>query len=647
MSAIAGLYYKNKQPVPIDMQQRVMKALERFPADRIGLWQYGALFFGCHAQWCTPESVAERLPFYDAARRCAITADAVIDNRLELVERLSVAKDKRTVITDSEIILLAYYKWGENLPHYLMGDFAFMIWDEREQKLFGARDFSGRRTLYFVNDNDHFAFSTTLSPLLQLPFVAQQMSANWIAEFLTIPDMYEVADPMLTVYEQVKQLPPSHAIKVTQQQISLSRYCLVSGSQGLKLKSNEEYEEAFREVYQRAIRDRLRTYKPVGAQLSGGLDSGSVVGFAAPMLKEQKKCLHTFSYVPINGFEDWTPKRRVADERPYIHSTIRYVGNINAHFCDFAGRSSFNEIDDWLEIMEMPYKFFENSFWIKGIYEEAQKYNIGILLNGKIGNFSISWGPALDVYADLLKRMKWVRVYRECALYAQNTGVGRKRILKSIGKKAFPFPRHKSSAQGDEGFPSIINAALAKQTDVLNRLKERQINLEHADRQNAIDRRLQQFQHPHFLSIGSTGDTKLSLRHGIYDRDPTNDLRVIRFCLGLPVEQYVQNGRDRALIRRATHHYLPDHVRLNQKVRGIQGADAIQRMRDTWPALLGELQSMSRSPLVADVLDQQAIQNILQRIEEPKPHYVFAPDFKMMMRSLILFRFIKKIDEGR
>ena len=77
----------------------------------------------------------------------------------------------------------------------------------------------------------------------------------------------------------------------------------------------------------------------------------------------------------------------------------------------------------------------------------------------------------------------------------------------------------------------------------------------------------------------------LSLRYSLWKRDPTNDLRVIRFCLSVPEDQYVQNGMDRALIRRATENYLPDKVRLNQQIRGVQGVDWVHRMMPRWDTI--------------------------------------------------------------
>src|SRR5690625_4360415 len=147
MSAITGIYHFNDEPIVLEHQNHLMEAYKQYPANDVDVWSESAIFFGCHAQWITPESVGEKLPHYDDERELAITADAIIDNRHELFDKLQVDPTQKKAMPDSKLILLAYAKWGEDVPKYLQGDFAFMIWDKRNQKLFGARDFSGARTL--------------------------------------------------------------------------------------------------------------------------------------------------------------------------------------------------------------------------------------------------------------------------------------------------------------------------------------------------------------------------------------------------------------------------------------------------------------------------------------------------------------------
>ena len=371
MSAIAGIYHLNDEPIDIQQGRNVMKALQKFPADDVQTWHKENIFLGCHAQWITPESVGEKLPFYDYEKQLAIAADAIIDNRTELFERLQVELSLRKDMSDSMLILLAYQKWGEESPKYLVGDFTFMIWDERQHKLFGARDFSGTRTLYFYKNGMKFAFSTIIEPLFSLPYVDKTLNEQWLAEFIVIPVTSDSIMTDETVYKNINQIPPSHTITVLNGRVEFSRYSNLVTGEKLKLKSNLDYEEAFREVYKDAINARLRTHYQVGAHLSGGLDSGSVASFAAKALQEKKKRLYTYSYVPVDDFVDWTHRYRVANERPLIESTVQHVGNISDQYLSFPGKSPFSEIDDWIDTMEMPYKFYENSFWLKGIYEEA------------------------------------------------------------------------------------------------------------------------------------------------------------------------------------------------------------------------------------------------------------------------------------
>ena len=643
MSAITGIVHFNDEPISSERGRGLMEALQQYPADDVQIWHKENVLFGCHAQWITPESIGEQLPFYDYERQLAITADAIIDNRTELFERLQVDHVDRKNITDSELILLSYQKWGEEAPKYLVGDFAFMIWDERKQKLFGARDFSGSRTLYFYRDQQKFAFCTIINPLFTLPYIEKKLHEQWLAEFLAIPVNFESVDPSLTVYKDIEQVPPSHTIVVTRESVTFSRYYTPIAGEKLRLKSNEEYEEAFREVYQSAIKARLRTHHQVGAHLSGGLDSGSVVSFAARDLRMENKKLHTFSYVPVEGFVDWTHKGRVANERPFIQSTVQYVGNIQDYYLDFAGRSPLSEVDDWLETLEMPYKFFENTFWLKGVYEEAHQQGIGVLLSGQRGNWTVSWGPTLDYQAMLLKRLHWIRFFRELHLYSRNIGVKKSRVFEVVRKKAFPFLNQLFSSEEQSFFPVIINPEFAKKMNVFEKLKEHDIDMTGTSISTAYDMKKQQFEQLYYWGINGTYGTKLSLRYSLWDRDPTNDLRMIQFCLSVPEEQYIQNGLDRALIRRATKDFLPDKVRLNQRVRGVQGADGVYRMTPYWNKFIEELQQLSEDSVISEFIDIEVIKAAILKIrEEPRPEYAFDLDFRILMRSLIFYRFIKR-----
>ncbi|WNB92447.1 paeninodin family lasso peptide [Bacillus sp. NEB1478] len=642
MSAITGVFHVNKS-VSYEGNS-MLESLKQFPFDSIDNYSKDKIFFGCLAQWIMPENINKKQCFYDYEKRLAITGDVILDNREDLFRHLKVPMAVRNEITDCELILLAYCKWQEDTPKYLIGDFAFMIWDERNNRLFGARDFSGSRTLYYYNDLNLFAFCTVMEPLLQLPYVSNRLNDHWIADYLAIPNIIDSPNGFTTVFKDIQSIPPSHFITVYKGKVTLSRYCTISVDEKIKYKSESEYIEAFQEIFNTAVNSRLRSHKEIGAQLSGGLDSGSVVSIGARSLKKIDKKLHTFSFVPISEYIDWTHKHRVPDEREYIKAIVNYTGNISDLYLDFKNQSPYSEIDNWLNIMEMPYKFFENSVWIKGIYDAAHKKNIGVLLVGSRGNTTISWGPALDYYSEIFKKMKWLKLYRELNLYSVNTGAKKSRILKVIFNKAYPSIYSKNKPYE---FPKLISKELEKKTNVYERLNEEGINMDSSFKENIYDIRLKHFEQLNVWNVTGTCGTKLSLRHSMQSHDPTNDLRVIKFCLSLPIDKFFGDGLDRGLIRKATKGFLPDKVRLNQRTRGVQGVDSIQRMSPSWNLFLEELNQLCNDELSRQYLNIDVIKTAITKLNnEIRQEFALDPHFRILMRSIIVYRFLKTLKGG-
>ena len=105
----------------------------------------------------------------------------------------------------------------------------------------------------------------------------------------------------------------------------------------------------------------------------------------------------------------------------------------------------------------------------------------------------------------------------------------------------------------------------------------------------------------------------------------------------------MQNGIDRSLIRRSTKGYLPDDIRLNQKTRGVQGADTIARMLPNWKEFIGEVEQLSQDPFIADFLNMGAIKKAINKFRtEPQPNVAFDSEFRILMRGLIVYRFLKR-----
>lgn len=644
LSAIAGILNLNDEYSSRETIVQMMKVLQKYPADEANIWRGDWLSMGCHAQWVTPESINEGLPRYDANRELLITADAIIDNRKQLCDQLEIDYSARKTITDSELILAAYIKWGRSAPLHLIGDYAFVIWDKRRHQLFGARDLLGRRTLYYHHSSTSFSFCTVINPLFAVPGIHKKLNESWFAEFLAIPMMFDTVDVHSTVYEDIKQLPPAHSFTVVKGVVTIEQYDEVAvTSPKLKLRSNGDYVDAFREVFQIAVQSKLRTHRQVGVRLSGGLDSGAVASFAAKSLLRQGKVLHAFSYTPAANFEDWTPRRLIANETPYIQAAARHIGNIEENYLDFEGRNAINEMDTMLELMEGPYKFFENSFWLTGMLERSQEQDVGVMLNGSRGNYTISWGDPIDYYARLLRTFRWANVFQELNHYTRVMRAGKSDVIPIIVKQAYAHLIRSALAKRKTDIPLVIHPDFAARTKVMEKLKSHYVGLT-AYVPDEVTARNNQFQRFSVSNHIGTSTTKLSLPYAVSERDPTSDPRVIRFCLSLPHEQYIQNGIDRSLIRRSTEGYLPDMVRMNIHARGVQGADWIYRMLPDWGDFRDQLHKLCQDSNASYYLNVPQIKQSLEKLgTKPKLEYAFDHNARLLMRSLIAYRFLQQI----
>ena len=146
MSGIFGIFNRNSKAVDKQIVETMLDATSWSPDER-GTWIDGPVAVGHTMLWNTPESKYEHLPLENSSY--VLTMDARIDNRDELLEQLELPDRHMLEVGDSEFILAAYRKWGEECPKYLLGDFTFSIWDEEKQQLFCERDHICVKPLYY------------------------------------------------------------------------------------------------------------------------------------------------------------------------------------------------------------------------------------------------------------------------------------------------------------------------------------------------------------------------------------------------------------------------------------------------------------------------------------------------------------------
>ena len=197
--------------------------------------------------------------------------------------------------SDTEVILHAYEEWGVECLDHFRGMFAFAIWDSKQRQLFVARDRLGKKPLVYLHQSGRFAFASEIKALLQIPGFERKVNGTAIHHYLT----YQYVPSPDTIFEGVKKLPPAHYLLYDRNDnIRIERYWKLNFNQSFQAYSDiQELEDRVRAELEESVKLRLISDVPLGAFLSGGVDSSLIVGMMAKM---SRKPVKTFSI----GFEE-------------------------------------------------------------------------------------------------------------------------------------------------------------------------------------------------------------------------------------------------------------------------------------------------------------------------------------------------------
>lgn len=212
--------------------------------DGTGIWIDGAIGLAHRMHQVTPESVYERYPL-SRENKMILTADARIDNRNELISRFDLQFDTCDTITDAELILMSYEKWGEKCTQYLIGDFAFAIWDNRFHTLFVARDAMGVKPFFYMVTPHEFIFGSSIQALLQLTEFPKKLNKLRVAYFLNRIE----EDNEITFYQGIMKLKPSYCMHISNKGMNAWRYWNPLSNPPILYGSNEEYADALKENF--------------------------------------------------------------------------------------------------------------------------------------------------------------------------------------------------------------------------------------------------------------------------------------------------------------------------------------------------------------------------------------------------------------
>jgi asparagine synthase (glutamine-hydrolysing) len=541
----------------------------------------------------------------------ALTADVRLDNRGELIAALKPGDSTAHEWSDGQLILAAYEKWSENCLDRLIGDFAFAIWDVRRQELFCARDHFGVKPFYYCAFDKLFAFASEVKALLDLPEVPHRLNESRIAEHLA----GVFSENESTFYKGILRLPPGRFLKVTRDHRQSFPYWSLDPSVNIRFPSDKEYAQAFREIFLEAVRCRLRSAGPIGAMLSGGLDSSSVTCVARRLL-EASGCSHlrTFSTV----FDVVTQ----CDERRYIGAVLA-SDRLDAHFISGDQRGPLTDLDCMHRHTDQPF-FAPGLHLTWQVYAATREQGVRVLLDGHDGDTVVSHG--YQYVQELAAAGRWRAVAGEIQGLARHFEIS---VWKLLGSYAWHYglrplrerinlphlsrPRWSQLRDSGTARPPAWCSLLKPEFVERNQLRARHkawrqtlpatARTEREGHYRALTQAIQPFALEVFDSVAAA--------HGIEPRYPFYDRRLVEFCLAIPPDQKLSRGWTRMILRRAMADILPTEVQWRQT------------KTDFLPGVAHNLRVFDRERLdraifrsgeaIADYVDRPALMKAYQR----------------------------------
>jgi len=547
MSGIVGILQSDGQPLDRGVLDRMTVFLAFRGPDAQQTWVRGSVGFG-HAMLRTTSDAQSEYQPACMDGRFWITADARLDDRQSLIAKLQAAgRNCSHTTTDPDLILHAYAAWNDVCIEYLLGDFAFAIWDAESRRLFCARDRFGVKPFYFARIGKTLIFSNTLECIRLHPAVSNKLNDLAIADFLLF-DMNQ--EPGTTTFADVQRLPAAHALKCDRETFSVRRYWTLSVTQPVHFKQDREYLECFGDLLDKAVADRLRANSAC-VLMSGGLDSTTVAASAKRLLAQDKNGSELFAYTYVLD-------RLIPDEERHYVGLVATKLGIPTEFqvlddCQLFGRSGLPQY-------RSPEP--EHSAWPDRLADLlsriAQKSRVALTGQGSDPGFS----SRITVhFRQLLHNKQFLRAWNDAVRYLTAERRfsrlylrGRFRLLFSTGNPFYTYP-------------AWINRDLEKTLG----LRDRWMLHEVGDRKALmrLEAHLAAFRpeasfamsHISWQNVFEGLDPGVT-RVPVEIRHPFFDLRIVTFLLGLPRLPWCC---DKELLRQSGRGLLPDRVRFRAK----------------------------------------------------------------------------------
>lgn len=499
-----------------------------------------------------------------------ITFNGEIFNYVELREELISKGHNFATRSDTEVILHLYQEEGEDCVRHLNGQWAFAIWDARKKKLFLSRDRLGVRPLFYTQTSDRFLFASEIKALFTQPDVPRELDYQGLDQILT----FWVTIPPRTTFKNIQQLPPGHSLTLSGDKIRVWRYWNLEYCPDSRdgTENKKQLTEELLSLLLDATRIRLRSDVPVGAYLSGGLDSTLITALAKHLVGDK---LRTFSV----SFED-----AEFDESNYQNEASRFLKtqHSNVHCVSDNIASVFPEVIWHTEqpiVRTAPAPLFM-------LAELVQKSGYKVVLTGEgademMGGYDIFkeakirrfWArrPASEWRPHLLRRLYpyMESIQRQPAPYLKHFFHVRPEDLSS------PYFSHLPRWELTAKLKTFLSDEVRAQTQSHSSLNDLESALPASFKSWGTFSQAEYLEAMFLLPgyiLSSQGD-RMAMAHSVEGRYPFLDYRVVEFAAKLSPTLKMKVLDQKHLLKQAASGLIPDSIlkRHKQPYRAPEG----------------------------------------------------------------------------
>src|SRR5438270_6592687 len=390
MSVQAGIWNFNGEPVDRTLLKTISSQTSDYGPDGEAFHMDGNVALLYRPFHTTAESRLEHQPHVCPDGQ-VITFDGRLDNRDELIGQLGPPLTRNSA--DVAIVAAAVDRWNTNCFTELLGDWAMAVWSPKDREVILPRDYIGVKRLFYHAKRDGLEWCNQLEPLV-FGGARFTLCDDYIAGYLAFhPDAH------LTPYAEIRCVPPGKFIRCAAGKTTLHAYWSFNPTSKVRFRTDAEYEEQFRYLFRQAVRRRLRTDSPILGELSGGLDSSSIVCMADDVVSKERPQTPTIDTLSLYDFSE-------PDEDDHLYFT---------HIEQKRGRSGFHvDLGASGTPFTIDYRRFAATPALR-MTEELENIRSGILRKGKyrvvlsgIGGDELT-GQALDpriLMAELLATIR-------------------------------------------------------------------------------------------------------------------------------------------------------------------------------------------------------------------------------------------------